>query len=320
MTGINEAHSELISGTCFCYRIVLSDFAALSTVRSLLRKNYRMPSTLLVDTAIVYPTGNLDRSFARLHFDLADTGRYGRLPFTLLYQLYRLARNGILPPLRVRELLPKIAHMHTQFGLDAVLSAVRQFARQLPLSGHGTDYKELSNTALEQTLQDLEDAYDNHQNNLENPYELAKRHTHINLIHKAIVTPTSVRLEGPFPEPTNRVLRRYEINNHNFMRMEFRDEDGGSVRYDPRSSQEDIFNRRFKGVLDGNILIAGRAFSFLGFSHSSLRDAQCWFMAPIFSGGNFVLPENVMKSLGNFESIRVPAKCAARIGQNFTDT
>jgi hypothetical protein len=98
------------------------------------------------------------------------------------------------------------------------------------------------------------------------------------------------------------------------------EEDGGSVRYDPRASQERVFHERFKQVLDGNILIAGRGFSFLGFSHSSLRAQSCWFMAPMFLGGTFWLPEHILRELGNFSSIRIPAKCAARIGQNFTDT
>lgn len=92
------------------------------------------------------------------------------------------------------------------------------------------------------------------------------------------------------------------------------------MRYDPRSDQTNIYNARFKGVLDGQILIAGRGFSFLGFSHSSLRSQSCWFMAPMFLDGSLQLPSQILRSLGEFSSIRVAAKCAARIGQSFTDT
>jgi hypothetical protein len=43
-------------------------------------------------------------------------------------------------------------------------------------------------------------------------------------------------------------------------------------------------------------------------------------MAPIFSDGGLKLPDRILKELGDFSNIRIPAKCAARIGQNFTDT
>lgn len=43
-------------------------------------------------------------------------------------------------------------------------------------------------------------------------------------------------------------------------------------------------------------------------------------MAPFVLSGTLQLPEHILHALGNFSNIRVPAKCAARIGQNFTDT
>ncbi|TKA65705.1 hypothetical protein B0A55_11132, partial [Friedmanniomyces simplex] len=99
-------------------------------------------------------------------------------------------------------------------------------------------------------------------------------------------------------------------------------EDGSSVHYDPRASQDIIYHKRFKGVLDGTINIAGQAFAFLGFSHSSLRSQSCWFMAPLFDRekGSLQYAPQVIKELGDFTHIRTPAKCAARIGQCFTDT
>ena len=44
-------------------------------------------------------------------------------------------------------------------------------------------------------------------------------------------------------------------------------------------------------------------------------------MAPfVGSDGTLKMAEQVIQDLGNFSDIRIPAKCAARIGQNFTDT
>jgi hypothetical protein len=63
-----------------------------------------------------------------------------------------------------------------------------------------------------------------------------------------------------------------------------------------------------------------RKYGFLGFSHSSLRSQTCWFMAPFVHGGKLQLYQLVIANLGDFSQIQSPAKCAARIGQAFSDT
>lgn len=59
---------------------------------------------------------------------------------------------------------------------------------------------------------------------------------------------------------------------------------------------------------------------FLGFSHSSLRSQACWFMAPFTLNGELLHAKSVISRLGDFSKIRSPAKCAARIGQAFSQT
>lgn len=59
---------------------------------------------------------------------------------------------------------------------------------------------------------------------------------------------------------------------------------------------------------------------FLGFSHSSLRARTCWFMAPFVKDGTLIFAQRVIKDLGDFSLIPSPAKCAARIGQAFSQT
>ena len=59
---------------------------------------------------------------------------------------------------------------------------------------------------------------------------------------------------------------------------------------------------------------------FLGFSHSSLRSRSCWFMAPFTVNGSLLYAKGVIKGLGDFGHFRSPAKCAARIGQAFSQT
>lgn len=319
ITGIDGSHAK-VSGMCLVYRFSLLDHRMISTVRSLLSRNVKAPPQTVMSTPVVYPTQSIVDIYTRLNYYLTDQGYYGRQPFAMLYQLDRLARNGVLPPQKVVDLLPTVARIHATHGLDAVLSALRKFYLRVRFAGPDTDASEVSHSALQVLLEEFASTYDRYKYNPKNPYELTKRHTHINLVHKIIVTPCGIYLHGLEPEPTNRVLRRYESYINDFARVVFQDEDGNSVRYDPRANQDIIYHSRFKGVLDGGIIIAGRAFSFLGFSHSSLRSQSCWFMAPIFADGNFKLPSHILKELGDFANIRIPAKCAARIGQNFTDT
>lgn len=318
LPAINPAHAHM-AGCCFVYRIVLEDPDDLTAVRGLLSRSKKKCLIFAIKTKVALSREPLLTTFRRLDHELTDQKRYGDRPFKLLYQIDRLARNGYLPPSTVLGLLPRISRIHKAYGLEPTLSALRRFARDMVLPGPQNEANDFSLGSLEELLEDHVMKYD--AQSPDNPYELAKRFNHINLVHKVVITPSGIRLEGPDPEPTNRVLRKYSDNIDNFVRVLFADEDGGSMRHDPRTNQEKIFHERFKTVMDDGFLVFGRNFSFLGFSHSSLRSQSCWFMTPLVSRDRTLLfATHVLKSLGDFSSIRTPAKCAARIGQNFTDT
>lgn len=86
------------------------------------------------------------------------------------------------------------------------------------------------------------------------------------------------------------------------------------------SCQMQLHRQYYREVLLTPINIAGRHFKFLGFSHSSLRSQTCWFMAPFTVNHEKLTARTVIQRLGNFTRIRSPAKCAARIGQAFSDS
>lgn len=135
-----------------------------------------------------------------------------------------------------------------------------------------------------------------------------------------MVTPTGFYLDGPDNEPLNRVLRQYMAQAENFLRVSFLDEDGEPIFFDRDSSNERIYQQRFKGILQYGMKIGGKHFDFLGFSHSSLRSQSCWFMAPFKLNYESLTARMVINQLGDFTHIRCPAKCAARIGQAFSDS
>lgn len=126
-------------------------------------------------------------------------------------------------------------------------------------------------------------------------------------------------LQGPDWDVSNRVLRKYAEHTHCFMRVFFADEDGLSIFHDPRASQDQVYER-FRTVLRHGIWVAGRKFDFLGFSHASLRSHQAWFMTPFYRKGAIIRSKDIIEDLGDFSHIHCSAKCAARIGQAFSDT
>ena len=147
-----------------------------------------------------------------------------------------------------------------------------------------------------------------------------KGHPNMISIHRVTITPLGTYLCGPYQEPMNRVLRRYAAHSDNFLRVEFSEETGETMRFDRDTSLDKIFQKRFKSVLRDGIVIGGKRFEFLGFSHSSLRSQLCWFMSSFKFSNGLLDARSIIPLLGDFSKILSPAKCAARIGQTFTET
>ncbi|OQO08186.1 hypothetical protein B0A48_06980 [Cryoendolithus antarcticus] len=313
----NDPHA--VTGTCRVYRISVASSDDFGHIRRLVQRTPKVPTNIAKPTRMVFPALPRHVITRRLHNDITDVKLYGSLSFHVRYQLDRLARNGRLSPLAVMALLPTVQRLCDFKRSQSVAYAISRLYLKLSPAGPFVESKIFSEAGLVDQLEELCETSDRYHHHL-NPYELVKRHQHIKLIHKIIITPTGTFLHGPEPEPVNRVLRKYPSHTDNFMRVIFQDEDGGSVRYDSQATQELVYHGRFKSVLDGSTIIASQGFTFLGFSHSSLRAQSCWFMAPLVLNGVMMYPPMVLKELGSFDSIRVPAKCASRIGQNFTDT
>lgn len=302
---LSHLHATVV-GTCWTYRFQLTNSNDLSTIRILLNQNGRMCSVHLLNARNQRPNHTFEDEFNRLQHQLTMTGLFRSKPYSLRFQLDRLARNGYLSPVKVCALLPVVAKLHTAFGLQPILSALRRLSREMPFAGPETEPLDLALANLEQLLSTYCSQYDDASPT--DPYELVKRYAHVNLVHKLVVTPSGIRLEGPEAEPTNRVLRSYSDAIDAFIRVEFRDDDGATVRYEARTDLSHIYNH-FKKIISSNVIICGQAFSFLGFSHSSLRSQSCWFMRPFVDDTKtLVFAELLLKRLGDFESIKTPAK------------
>lgn len=313
ITSLSKAHENVVP-SCLCYRVMLSNAGDTARVQALKSFPEITDSISFATSAIM--KNPFAAQMTELNSALTGT-RYGQMPFDVKFQMHRLARNGILAPSKVVELLVVVANHLKSKDVATVAQSVRNLCDQIPYAGPDTEASELSMKALSEFLAQNQESIvrgESYSNGL------AEQYDHIASVHKAMVTPTGTYLYGPDPEVKNRVLRKYSAYPNHFLSVSFLDEDGETLRLDRQTSGEDIYHGRFKAVLEGVVIIAGRGYEFLGFSHSSLRSDTCWFMAPFTVNGTLIDARSVIKDLGDFSLIRSPAKCAARIGQAFSQT
>ncbi|KAF9389237.1 hypothetical protein BGX21_000151 [Mortierella sp. AD011] len=137
-------------------------------------------------------------------------------------------------------------------------------------------------------------------------------------LRKVIVTPTTIHLQPPTVETSNRIVRHFSKLNDYFLRVEFSDEGYNRVWSKDSSSPENraIYNRIFAGLNNG-LMIGDRVYHFLAFSASQLRDNSAWFFCP--QGGDQTA-DSIRQWMGDFSRIKSIAKYAARMGQCFSST
>ncbi|KAK3827572.1 MAG: RNA dependent RNA polymerase-domain-containing protein, partial [Benniella sp.] len=137
-------------------------------------------------------------------------------------------------------------------------------------------------------------------------------------LRKVIVTPTTIHLQPPAIETSNRIIRQYLHVKDYFLRVEFSDEGSSKLWSKDSASNENnaIYNRIFAALTQG-IKIGNRTYEFLSFSASQLRENSAWFYCP--EGGNPTI-ESIHKWMGDFSRIKSIPKYAARMGQCFSST
>lgn len=135
------------------------------------------------------------------------------------------------------------------------------------------------------------------------------------LVLKAHVTPTSLKLNLPNVESSNRVVRKYNHLQDRFLRVQFLSEAENDRIAKDRYNNDDIW-KRLRRVLHKGIRIGARTYEFLAFGNSQLREGSVMFFCPSAN----ISCDDIRKWLGNFDHIRNVAKFGARIGQCFSTT
>ncbi|KAH9025081.1 RdRP-domain-containing protein [Lactarius hengduanensis] len=142
------------------------------------------------------------------------------------------------------------------------------------------------------------------------------------------VSPTSMKLEGPLPERSNRVMRTYADNIDSFIRVSFVEENNLRYQHDREIDGPAFVNDWVSPVLRNGITIAGRSFKFLAYSQSALKSHTVWFVSDFTdTKGDKITAATIIERLGKFDGlaydeklIYCPARYGARISQAFTTT
>lgn len=141
------------------------------------------------------------------------------------------------------------------------------------------------------------------------------------LSYHLILTPTRNILEGPFPDQSNSVLRRYG-HPECFLRVSFQDENRSKLHREADCSILNVLEERCRSTLLNGCRVAGRQFQFLGYSMSGLKEHSVWFVTPFKAeNGKLLNAQLIRDNLGDFSKLyRQPARLAARWSQAFSGT
>ncbi|KAM0132168.1 hypothetical protein ACHAP3_006606 [Botrytis cinerea] len=319
VAGFDERHKE-IAGSSLVYRCTFKNVNGFSSdieqkIESL--KNARgIPPMIHHSASIIRPRESHIIGLRKLYQALESFNN--ELPFPLTFQIQKLAQNGYLSPRQIIDLLPTFTSIFERNTLPICVTAMRRLVLQIPYPGPNVKAEDFDKNAIIELLLEVEKASTREALYAEGFGGTASQNTA--LIHRVTITPAGFYLDGPEPESNNRILRKYAGNHSNFVRVTFCDEDGDRLQYASNASNDEIYDGVFRKVLQDGFSIGKQKYEYLGSSHSSLRTQSCWFVAPFTQNDIYYDALHITQDLGRFGDIRSPAKCAARIGQAFSDT
>ncbi|KAG1874208.1 RdRP-domain-containing protein [Suillus tomentosus] len=248
------------------------------------------------------------------------------IPYELAFQVEKTVTTFVFTPMEIFSLKEAIISLYTEHGPDAS-EIFQSFASEH--EGHNAKRKprpkrraqwhasqEDLTSLLGQVIHEFTREHQKPLRLLAPPPQSGVYQS-----YHMILTPTRHILEGPLPDQSNSVLRKYS-NHECFLRVTFQDENRSKLRRDFESSITELLKVRYRPILLRGYRVAGRQFQFLGYSMSGLRDHSVWFMTPFKDdSGTLLDAESIRGNLGDFSQlVHQPARLAARWSQAFSGT
>ncbi|KAG8918661.1 hypothetical protein FRC02_002193 [Tulasnella sp. 418] len=305
----SESHARVAPYTSLALRIVLNSPEEA-------RKFEYKASKTQFPTAEHIRVGPVNRQlFSAVHLEAVNQWAE-TLEWRVAFQVMTLLSSLVVDPTEILGLKASIESLITKYGDLRTAEILRLFCGRLKTlmwTGSDDDGAKTVEDCLKRATLDTTDThmYIRSQGDDDGVFNC----------HHCTVTPTRMILDGPFPDQTNRVLRRYRDNNHYFLRVNFLDEEQLNFRWDRDVDGASFVRFRVGGTLRKGFTIAGRHFDFLAYSSSALREHAVWFCTPFEQDGQRVTASTIRQSLGTFDnSIYCAARYGARLSQAFTAT
>lgn len=324
---LNDQHRK-VAPYCYVYRIELQDPKDVDKFLNL-RKQMRRVTVRQMDIPYSYITKFMTPEYDESNFVRLEKEVFAKLPYSCAFHIHAIVANGFLPPAFILRFSPHIFRLQAHLGKERRLALVlqefyRRIKRHSPMvvmSAGQPRFETFGEAFYVNLLKDTLDVVKKRTIQTEKFPKAKELDEEMFWVYHAYVTPTSMYLSGPNRVPGNRVLRMFSREYMEyFLRVTFVDENGQELSYERNVKFDPIYERFKKFLSRDGFCIAGRTFSFLGFSQSSLKTHACWFMSDFLVGFKGWHASSVLRELGDFENIRCVGRCAARIGQAFSDT
>lgn len=192
-----------------------------------------------------------------------------RFNWCVAFQLASSYQNLVLDPAELLELLPRVKELVRVKGRMYTAKLLRKFISHSAAQWHSEDAGE----PIMSSFQAVERDFAKQDNTLTLVPDDGSYYQSLHVF----ITPTRMSLRGPYPEQSNRVLRRYDSKYHeNFLRVTFRDDNDLQFRFDRDIDGPGFIRDRFGRFLHSGLPIAGRTFTFLAYSQSALKEHSVW--------------------------------------------
>lgn len=277
LSALDDQHAKVV-GQCLVYQLRVADDDLPRKIWSL-KKHDVVPAVsydlLTLRTAPLH-LGPSSVAMSKLLKDLAIDAHRDQLPFGILFQLQALAVNAYYHPGTVLALAK---HLRKVFLADKIagrrpisVGSMKKLMKETPWPKPHGDPSMFEVQPIVEYLREVEDKMASHEVYRQG---LAAPTRNLASVHRVTVTPTRSTLHGPELEAKNRILRKYPNHHEYFLRVQFCDENGEDLYFNPKVSNDKVYDR-FREVFQKGVVIAGRKYEFLGFSHSSLRSHSAW--------------------------------------------
>ncbi|PSR72411.1 hypothetical protein PHLCEN_2v11754 [Hermanssonia centrifuga] len=314
---LDYEHAHVVAYTSLAIRLVCRDKSGLRIFEDL------CTSTHIKAGDFLYPVEfrELFSRDARLKY---NAWLVSQLPWTVAFQVEAMVCKLLVDLREMLLLKPKISRMVQEKGREFTVLFLRYFAIQAKASSWYTSEARNSILSVEELFVRCQQDFTPPTRPQQRP--MADVDT-FQCLHVS-VTPTRMKLDGPYPERSNRIIRQYPSHHDSFLRVSFVDETGLQYRFDRDVDGRSFIKRRVGSLLTVGLKVAGRRFHFLAYSQSALKEHAVWFVKEfVDTNGRLVNAATIIEGLGTFSGllndpklIYCPARYGARISQAFTAT